>query len=759
MAFRREALPFAHLSTEERAAVAGSIAANASVRFETAIDQIGAILSSADSVRLLAWLSAYHLRSLLPEPGEPIREGPILQHHVELLQAFALRQSRQPASDASPLEGSTERYAHFGETGRQLETILRDAAMAFHLKRLNAASEAASDLEKSRLSVAEALRGQTEAIRNWGFPHQIVRTAQRILERLDQRAAAAVGFALSPLPLGFDQLVRTVEQRLHEYTLRLRKLFHAKSMADLATRCPQQFPNIFWGPDDTQAFLLANTTSLEQAKWLTIWIADHEHLPSIFTFDVEDFNGAFGDAYDHATTVTLIDRMSLGFGSLQNHSVEYLFLDNPIWTRPFIRMTETTIFIPIPNLLYAFLLEIAFELVRANEPLRGAYYQSRASFLEEEVERLFRSVLPSAKIWRGVQWKAPEDDRIFENDLIVQMDTWLVILEAKSNIVTDPARRGALKRVEREIQETMVEPAVQSMRFEKLLKEHRKVHRFVDREDAAVEIDSNKITRFVRVTIVLESVIPGCLTWNELRRAGLARPDLPSTMAMGVYELECLVQILLSPAELLHYLQRRTELQANPVYSGDELDLLGFYLDNGFIIGDKEFDSSYFNLITVSFENVDPYFVARGRGESVPVPERKMTKFWRAMIDNLERARPPNWIDSASVLLNVPYRMQREFERAIEKIKRIMRKGWRRSEKDQICIVCIGPVQRAEAVAALAFRELPPHAVRTQLERAGGRALAECRARRAVVLGFDVVGKRYPFSAVSYMQESDIERT
>src|SRR3546814_19200120 len=47
--------------------------------------------------------------------------------------------------------------------------------------------------------------------------------------------------------------------------------------------------------------------------------------------------------------------------------------------------------------------------------------------------------------------------------------------------------------------------------------------------------------------------------------------------------------LLTREVEKVHYLSRRREFEAHMDYEGDELDLLGFYLDNGFNIGDTEY--------------------------------------------------------------------------------------------------------------------------------------------------------------------------
>jgi hypothetical protein len=106
---------------------------------------------------------------------------------------------------------------------------------------------------------------------------------------------------------------------------------------------------------------------------------------------------------------------------------------------------------------------------------------------------------------------------------------------------------------------------------------------------------------------------------------------------MLLADLEIVFDILELTALKIHYLKRRSELEANMNYMADEMDLLGFYLLTGFNIGEAEFSNNRFQLTGMS-KNIDDYYTSldndipatspnrsslRGGGISAPSSKRK----------------------------------------------------------------------------------------------------------------------------------------
>src|SRR4029450_3203580 len=87
--------------------------------------------------------------------------------------------------------------------------------------------------------------------------------------------------------------------------------------------------------------------------------------------------------------------------------------------------------------------------------------------------------------------------------------------------------------------------------------------------------------------------------------------QLPPTMILGNLKAE--FEILETRTEKIHYLQRRQVIQTTINYFGDEIDLLGLYLANGFDVGSIEGGEVDLTITGMS-SPIDEFFEARTHG-------------------------------------------------------------------------------------------------------------------------------------------------
>ena len=77
---------------------------------------------------------------------------------------------------------------------------------------------------------------------------------------------------------------------------------------------------------------------------------------------------------------------------------------------------------------------------------------------------------------------------------------------------------------------------------------------------------------------------------KDLIEAGITNKSLPELApVINLTDLMAIFEILDLQSEKVHYLGRRREFDAHLRFHGDELDVLAFYLDHGFNIGEAEF--------------------------------------------------------------------------------------------------------------------------------------------------------------------------
>src|SRR4029079_2681000 len=104
-----------------------------------------------------------------------------------------------------------------------------------------------------------------------------------------------------------------------------------------------------------------------------------------YIFDVNSLSEQLN--LDLEKTKKILDLMSLDFGQI-NAEKTSLFIDNPVWLRPLIKIDEKHFFCCMPQLLIGNIFRILQSIAEKNNQLKKEYDSKKAKFLENEVESL-----------------------------------------------------------------------------------------------------------------------------------------------------------------------------------------------------------------------------------------------------------------------------------------------------------------------------------------------------------------------------------
>ena len=213
-------------------------------------------------------------------------------------------------------------------------------------------------------------------------------------------------------------------------------------------------------------------------------------------------------------------------------------------------------------------------------------------------------------------------------------------------------------------------------------------------------------------------------------------------------------EILDLQSEKVHYLFRRRELGARLRLHGYETDVLAFYLDRGFNIGEVEFSGDSFVGLPLMSKQLAPYFVGQQLGVAVDKPELRLTPRWARMLQRLDRDLNVNRLDIALVLLNVPYDDQKMMERRFAKLSdRVLRK---RDEEPRTWVQLLTvPIERQFCVAFYPYLSAY-HAKRDDVIADFLDGDNAQKSRGAVCVGVDLDQGDVPYSVVALTPEPDL---
>src|SRR6267142_1210505 len=218
---------------------------------------------------------------------------------------------------------------------------------------------------------------------------------------------------------------------------------------------------------------------------------------------------------------SILNAWSLRPGGARDVPSRMFILTNPVLERPFLASgaDEWHLFCGWLLLHNAFpLIERLFE---NDSELFEAYLRRRADFLERSAADALAQGLPGGQVETGLLYTDPTDGKEYEADVLVLLDSYAVVAEAKAGRLGPEARRGKGRRLRDRIAELLEAPSEQAQRLAELLKtpgEHT-LRRKGDR--GAVTIQSGAIRRVIVIGVTLEPLAWLLPRLGDVAEAGL----------------------------------------------------------------------------------------------------------------------------------------------------------------------------------------------------------------------------------------------
>jgi hypothetical protein len=729
--------PFEGMTENEVFEIINKLGENFDQQFETSFETLQKQIFQVDPCSLLSLFAYYGLTTSPGINREWTEENPILQHHVEFLQGLLL-QHPQDSFDFRPALPQD-----FDES-RQLVQEVTDRFPERHSS-LTDPSTTREPFHK--LIAIKTIRIDTQAVRR-GYPQQVKRIVSDLFSSLDDRIEQTIGVRVVCLVEMWFKILDVVESRINQHWNLVMPALAAKNIETAIKEYYQAFPDLTSSPEDLSAYVQKEGLTLDGLRAI-IFSQSDLRLKHIYTLILDTFVDAYPKAVNPEALKNVLDAWSLSFGDLSDCNPEHLFLGNPVWQKPLIKLEVGTYFCPVITLFSNFFIDMMEALIKPNAEIYKKYEEHRGKFLEQEIYQLFQRAFPSAKLYQGSEWFDPTTKKTFENDLLVLLDSYLLVVEAKSGRVTEATRRGAFESLKKIVKKLLVEPSIQSKRFSDYLKNNLGLHQFKNRKGELNEVECSKVREVVRLSITLESLGTLFCRSTDLKHAGLIASDIEMSPTMSLADLEIIFEILEGSCEKLHYLVRRAEFEKNADYIGDEIDLLAFYLDTGFNIGNAEFTQQPLSLLGMS--NIfDPFFMRELPKSETPKPKRKLIRWWRSIIQHIESRQPERWSEVGCVLLNFTYDEQTKFEEGFKRIKKIVHKFWELPERNDTCTLINKTVPERGAVAGFAYKRIDREKRNRRMKNAVDEARSISHVSRVVVIGVDVEQNDYPYSIAAW---------
>ena len=609
-----------------------------------------------------------------------------------------------------------------------------------------------AERERERLLVQERIRTSTQVLRNWAYYDQAKRLAEQFVLPLDEHFERHHGFTATAAITVFDHMVNEWEDRLNDHWKRLSGLVSATTPEGAVSAYYRAFPDFKSTEDQLIAEMRKRKATRQQVVSMLLSHSD-VLLAQLATFRTTEI--AASTELPSGVVNSVLEKLSSYFSALRDDNVEHFFMNNPVWTKPAICIGHQKYFCVMPQLFFSFLFETLLSLVDHDSRLKRAYEKRRSRFLEHRAKAVLERAFPGAKVVSNYTWTTPSGDRQFETDLILQLSSFLILIEAKSARVPPAARRGAHGSLRQAIDDLLVAPSRQSHRLQQTILAALRGDKSENLFKEEFPVDLSEISQVLRLSITLEDLAFMQTNVNGLKSAGYVPADLRAAPTIMLTDLEAVLDLLDSPVERLHYLIQRAKWEGRIDYVADEIDLLATYLRTRLNLDTRTLKDQLLVLVDES-EPIDTYRQSQIAGVKYPRPRPMMTPWWRDVLKRLASLQGPKWLEAAVLLAGANIEQQKKFRKEIRSLsKRVKR---RRSAIDtENCLVLLLDEQRQEAIAALAITGNQRTSRGQLMQNVSDFVYDENpQVLRCAVMVFDVDKPVYPYAALAWSDRPGI---
>lgn len=714
--------PFDRLSDTQRRQAIKEFAENNMKEYQESLSELRKLLRQHDPLLVLSQLTYYGLFDTVDKVTGVTRldsDHLIHQFHIEILQALVLQ--------TKPEELSSE-PCNAAVVQRILDHVMT-LCSTVNFRQLNTAGSELPHDEKSIALAQQLMRSTTQATRNWGYHSQVKKIARELYGPFDTQLVDARGFSVSEIVNVFEKIIAEIEAR---------QSIHAKTLSTLFTSCKRDrnllirtYHDLI-GLDRQKADRLIKQVEEEQiplegVRSIVAWHYDMA-LPDINTIFALDLANSLN--IDAVRVIAILDEYSHEWGSLHECETEHFHLSNPVWQKPLVKLGNNKYFCSLAIVFFSFVIP-CIEAVLS--PFKDKVSSCRADYLEYKVAEIVKRRFPDSGLKQNLKWT--EDGTTYETDLIVVIDSFMLIVECKSGKLTPSALRGAPPRLRRHIKELVIEPNLQSMQLKNRVASLNARPNSADPLSKEIGNDLSKIHKVVRVSVSLEDFGPIQSSLKQLADTGWVPAEFTPCPTMNLADFETVFDLLEHPVQILHYLMKREQFEATVDYLGHELDLLGLYLTTLLDFSNVAPKVTY-TYIGMSAP-LDSYYDSLDAGVRIEKPRPAISPLFASIFSQLETRGFDRWTEMGVALSMFSPDDQRKISQLLTKLEFQVHENWN-TEGHQNRLICVPSHPSSYAMGYVMFKNENANKRREFMEQAANEALESNHVRTVIVIGRNI---------------------
>jgi len=708
----------AHLSLEERKKLIDSIQQESEKNYKKSLDEIISIFSEFDPLTLLSMLANYELMIGVGDEGidREKQEKGLQQAHIEIVQALMLTLSETKGQVVTP------------DVYSSLNDAVKTLSFSFTFQRFQADALDLNEQEQAIRQIQEMTRSHTQVVRNWGNFSQVNRISKKLYEFFDQSLSLKYGFSATELIDFMNVLMNDLEYRITDRFQKLKNVFSERDIEKIATKYNQLIGATEKDIEETIRFFQKEKFNLEQVMSYVITHYDLR-ISENYIFDIEEL--ACKTNLEESKILSIVEQSSYNLGALAEYNKDYIYFDNPIWIRPLIAINEKQFFCALPQTFFSFIFNSLNKLV---ETIDSELLSKRKSqFLEDSIEEIVKQRFPESNTVKNIKWK--DGDKEYETDIITAIDSYVIIIEAKSGKIDSSSLRGAPKKLQRDINKLLIEPNIQSKRLKDKLLHLINNPDEKDELRAKLPFDLSQTSNVLRISVTLEYFATLQANMKKLSKTNWIPKELEYCPTMSLADFETVFDILEHPVEIINYLEKREYFEREVNFDGDEIDLLGYYIE--YHLNVPPTNERYSFIISGMSNIVTNYYDSIDAGISIKKPAMKLNSLFKRVIEQLEARKTEGWTRIGSILCSFIPKDQDMLASKVLKLKTVVQKQWKK-EGHKNTLIYIPPSNTSIALCYVGYNNFNKDKKYIFVENAAATALENEHVLECVVIGKNI---------------------
>lgn len=312
-------------------------------------------------------------------------------------------------------------------------------------------------------------------------------------------------------------------------------------------------------------------------------------------------------------------------------------------------------------------------LLRRLPEYREEWNRRQKSLIEQSFSTIFDHQLAGVAKYSEVYFEDPKTGQWVETDLMMTLDDVLLIVEAKTGVMTMHSPATNFDRHERTIRQLIIKAYEQCKRFTEYLSSAPEVPLHSRVNGRYVKVGSLRKRDFrtiLPIGLTVEAFTPFSAMSKELAEIQPLLGKYPF-ISMSVDDLFVLNRFLPTTGELFHYLEVRQQAAGIPkAMLFDEIDHLGAYItDNRFDMRIKDQLKEADMVAWDSFgDAVDEHFEG-DVWKTAPVPHQEYPDELAAVLSALDKYRPAGWLEMDAHIRNLNSRGRNNLAESLTELK------------------------------------------------------------------------------------------